>query len=165
MIRVLKKSYEEIKEEEIRKSGKVPIKDKFPKREKTKYDTIKAIVENLPSTLQVLHKRTGYSKTTLKLYLEKLMSHYVRAVRRELDMYFLEDQYKSLNPNAPPSLHLIWIDWQNLPEYRTPRVLEGNKKGSAVKLALKGHKPIGDTKTVKRKLREYKKKHGKKPLG
>ena len=159
----MKKSYELIKEEEIRKNGIVPVKEISSKRELRKFETVKAIVENLPSTLQVLHKRTGLSKTNLKRYLVKLIS--VRAVRRELDMYFLEEDVKSLNPNAPPNVYRVWLMWQDLPEYRTPKVLELKKKGSAVKLVLKGHKPTGDVETVKRKLKQYKKKHEKEALG
>lgn len=118
------------------KIGKL-LKPKSNKLEKRKYETVKKIVENLPSTLQVLHKRTGLTKTTLKRYLEKLMSDYVRAVRRELDMYFLEDDI-SLNPHAPHPVAQVWYRWQDLPEYKTPKVSVKEEKGLALKLSLRG---------------------------
>jgi len=162
-VRVLKKSYEAIKEEELRKHGGVFLKFRSSKRERRKQETIKAIVAQLPSTLQVLYKRTGLSKTCLKDYLVKLVS--VGVVIRELDMYRLDADFSSLNPNAPPRMFLIWDRWLTLPEYSVPKVLEPNKKGLAFRLALRGHKPIGDTKTKKRKFREYKKKREKGALG
>ena len=162
----MKKSYEAIKEDELREGGRVKgYQVKSGKREETKKKTVKAIVDNLGygwrgCTLQVLHKRTKYSKTTLKLYLDKLMS--VGAVTKEKDMYFLnEDKFKVRAMLPPSPLHLVWVDWHEHPDYDVPKVLEPDKKGSVVKLALRGHKTYHDTKAVKRKLREYRKKQKK----
>lgn len=164
----MRKSYEAIKEEEIRENGIVPVKEKSGKRENTKKKTVRDIVDNLSwgwrgCTLQVLHKKTGYSKTGLKRYLDKLVS--VRAVKKDGDMYFLDDDFKVRLIIPPPPYHLVWDRWLHLPEYDTPKVLESNKKGSAVKLVVKGKKPIPTKETVKRKLREYKKKREKEALG
>lgn len=164
----MKKSYKAIKEEEVFGKGGVVKGYQFKsgRREEIKKKTIKAIVDNLGygwrgCTLQVLHERTGYSKTNLKAYLSKLMS--VGAVRKELDMYFLEENRFKVRTTflLPSPFYLVWLEWHNLPEYNVPDVLEPDKKGSAVKLTLRGHKPVGDAKTVKRKLREYRKKHAK----
>ena len=162
----MEKSYEAIKEEELREGGKVKgYQFKSGKREETKKKTVKAIVDNLGygwrgCTLQVLHKRTEYSKTTLKLYLDKLMS--VGAVTKEKDMYFLNEDMFKVRAMLPPSpLYLVLAEWHGHSDYDVPKVLESDKKSPTVKLALRGHKTYHDTKAVKRKLREYRKKRKK----
>lgn len=129
------------------------------KRELRKYETIEKIVDYLPSTLQILNRRTKVDKTTLKRYLTKLM--WLRIVEKELDMYFLNADYESLNPNAPPRIKLIWDDWQKLPEYKTPSVLLESEKGLALKWVLKGKKTNLDKharETYKKKAEENKEK-------
>jgi len=160
----LRKSYEAIKEEELRKNGKVRgYVVKSGKREEIKRKTVKSIVDNVGwgwrgCTLQVLHERTGYSKTTLKLYLDKLIS--VRAVEKVKDMYFLSDDFKVRLGFLPsPPLALVWDKWQTLAEYNVPKVLEPDKKGSPVKLVSRGRHLYGGShkQTVRKKLREHEK--------
>ena len=154
--------YDLIKGMELRKDGSLPLVFKSPKREFCRFKTIFRMVEELPCTLSVLHRRTQLSKTTLRRYLDKLVL--VDVVKKEfdsrceLDIYYLNDDYLR---GGNPYMLMIWDCWLcNLPEYKTPKMWNPNPRGSNVKLKIRGRKikEADRARAVKRKIKEFKRK-------
>ena len=135
---ILKMSqYEAVKHVQAWEKGEIPVVFKSPKREERKAEVIKKIVENLPCTLSIFHKRTGISKTNLKLYLNKLID--AEAITRECDMYFL---CKEISPKLTirNKFNQVLDKWYLLDEYKTPSFNDPCPRNSVVKLLSNGKK-------------------------
>jgi hypothetical protein len=147
------------KEISVCKDGKVPLVFTHPKREMRKQRVIFDIIRNLPCTLLVLNKRTGYNETDLKRYLDKLV--FVNAIIKEWDMYFLDINWISEKHDIKNRFVEVWDRWVSfLPEYATPTINDPHPKGSAVKLVLRGQKidPTNRVKSEQKAIKRYKKK-------
>lgn len=153
-------SFEEVSKSVGGEIGKL-LRYKSKKREKVKRETLKAMINSFTfgCTLQVLYEKTDLSKTTLKRYLDKLIS--LGVLRKEFDMYVVEEDYKRLNPFESPHISQIWDKWQELPEYVRPDVLLRKEKGKALYWGFRGKESDLEKRTrkeLKEKIRQDKKK-------
>jgi len=97
----------------------IPLKYKFPKREKQKLRTVWSIVSNLPATFSVLSKKSQLAKGTLSKYLKKLGK--IEIIVKEINLYRLND---GLARNRNGKREILWNAIVNrwyhlLPEYQT----------------------------------------------
>ena len=116
--------------------------DKFKswKRELKKLQILKKIVDCLPCTFSVLHRKTGASKPTLSRYLKRLRKLKIVKkefdVKTELDIYYLDNVIKIIHDPFFGVGGVVDV-WFSSPEYSISKIF---RKGSRVKLAVAGKK-------------------------
>jgi len=128
----------------------VPLKYRFPKREKQKLRAVWYIVSNLPATFSVLQKKSRFAKGTLSKYLRKLER--IEVILKEINLYRLND---GLHRERNGKREILWSAivnrWYHQPEYE---ILKASK---IYREALRGRKRA-KSKVTKSTLRTRKKK-------